>query len=82
VSFGQLCRGSVIGVTGILLTGLVAAVGVRALELATDESVGSAQGTRPARPHPSRHAPQGEPPADDVVERQVARGYGLTGSTG
>ena len=71
----------VIGFTGILLTGLVAAVAVRALQLATDESVGSAQGTHPAQPHPSRHAPQGEPPADDVVERQVARGDDLTGST-
>jgi hypothetical protein len=71
----------VIGFTGILLTGLVAAIAVRALQLATDESVGSAQGTHPARPHPSRHAPQGEPPADDVVERQLARGDDLTGST-
>ena len=41
----------VIGFTGILLMGLVAAVGVRALQ-----SVGSAQGAHPARPRPSRHA--------------------------
>ena len=68
----------VIGFTGILLTGLVAAVGVRALQLATDESVGSAQGAHPAPPRPSRHAPQDEPPAaDGVVERQVARGDDL-----
>jgi Ion channel len=72
----------IIGFTGILLTGLVAAVGVRALQLAPDESVGSAQGAHPARPRPSRHAPQGEPPADGVVERQVARGDDLTGSAG
>ena len=72
----------VIGFTGILLTGLVAAVGVRALQKATDESVGSAQEAHPARPRPSYHAPQGEPPADDVVERQVAGGDDLTGSAG
>ena len=68
----------VIGFTGILLTGLVAAVGVRALQLATDKSVRSAQGAHPAPPRPSRHAPQDEPPAaDGVVERQVARGDDL-----
>jgi hypothetical protein len=40
----------VIGFTGILLTGLVAAVGVRALQLSTDgsaESSGASQATRP-----------------------------------
>ena len=58
----------VIGFTGILLTGLVAAVGVRALQLATDGSVGSAHGAQPARPHPSRQIPQGEPLADGVVD--------------
>ena len=57
----------VIGFTGILLTGLVAAIGVRALQLATDESVGSAPGAYPGPPRPSRHAPQDEPPAADGV---------------
>jgi hypothetical protein len=47
----------VIGFTGILLTGLVAAIGVHALQQATDESVGSPEGEHPARPRPSRDAP-------------------------
>jgi ion channel len=72
----------VIGFTGILMTGLVAAVGVRALQLATDEPVGSAQGAHPATPHPPRQVPQGEPLADGVVEPQVARGDDLAGSAG
>lgn len=40
----------VIGFTGVLLTGLVAAVGVRALDLATDESVGSSRTNHAAEP--------------------------------
>ena len=69
--------------TGILLTGLVAAIGVHALQQATDESVGSPAGEHPARPRPSRDAPQDKPPAaNGVVERQVARGGGLTGPAG
>ena len=63
----------VIGFTGILLTGLVAAVGVRALQLATDESERSVQGAHPAPPRPSRHAPQDEPPAADGVKMDVCR---------
>jgi hypothetical protein len=38
----------VIGFTGILLTGLVAAVGVRALQRATDESAGSSGASQAA----------------------------------
>ena len=40
----------VIGFTGILLTGLVAAVGVRALDQATDESVESSRVNHAAEP--------------------------------
>jgi hypothetical protein len=58
----------VIGFTGILQSGLVAAVGVRALQLATNESVGSAQGAHPATPHRSRQIPQNKPLADSVVD--------------
>jgi hypothetical protein len=40
----------VIGLTGVLLTGLIAAVGVRALQVATAESVGSPRRSRVVGP--------------------------------
>jgi Ion channel len=47
---------AVIGFTGILLTGLVAAVGVRAMQLAANESAGSSGSNLAAEPSDKRES--------------------------
>jgi hypothetical protein len=46
----------IIGVTGVLLTGLIAAVGVRALQVAAAESVGSRRRSMAAEPGSSEES--------------------------
>jgi hypothetical protein len=46
----------IIGLTGVLLTGLIAAVGVRALQVAAAESVGSPRGCTVVEPRNSERA--------------------------